>query len=84
MSLLLRGIASAALFALAPRSSSASAPADLPPVLTLRGPVKLVLPASSAGEPYRDVGAEAWDDKEGNITERVVVDSDVDLSRPGR
>lgn len=52
----------------------------IPPELTLAGDSTLIL---TQGESYEEPGFTAWDNGEGDITDRVEIDGTVDTSRPG-
>lgn len=53
---------------------------DTPPSITLSGynPVTVCV-----GTPYNDAGATAFDETDGDVTEEIQVDIDVDTSQPG-
>lgn len=51
-----------------------------PPVLTLKGDLKLVV---QGGTVYEDPGYEATDDCDGDITDKVVVSGDLDMEKAG-
>ena len=56
------------------------APDTTPPTLTLKGEATITI---SVGEKFVDPGAEAMDDRDGDISARIKVEGDVDSSREG-
>jgi hypothetical protein len=50
------------------------------PVITLKGPVHMV---HEVGEPFDDPGAVAWDDADGDLSDKIVVTGEVDTSQLG-
>ena len=53
---------------------------DTPPSITMSGfnPVNVCV-----GTPYNDAGATAFDETDGDVTDEIQVDIDVDTSQPG-
>jgi len=51
-----------------------------PPVITLNGLVELNI---TQGESYTDAGATAWDDRDGDLTDRITVTDPVDTATVG-
>jgi len=61
-------------------SPGGESPDTTPPVITLLGSPEITI---GLGEVYVDPGAKAWDDRDGDLTDKIEVDNPVDTSKIG-